>query len=168
SEQISQAGKEASGTSNMKFCLNGSLVVGTMDGANVEIYERVGADNFFLFGMDVEQVTQLWNSHYISSRYYDSDPELKAAIDLIARGEFGDNFFAIIDNLLNADPYMVLADFRSYMDIQTKIDQAYADPLKWAKMCVINIARNGYFSSDRAVQDYINQVWGVAPLAINN
>jgi starch phosphorylase len=164
SEQISQAGKEASGTSNMKFCLNGALAVGTLDGANVEIIERVGADNFYLFGMNVEEVDRLWDSHYISSTFYDNDQRLKAAIDLIGHGEFGDDFLAIIDNLLNADPYMVLADFGSYLKVQSQIDRDVQDSQAWAKKAILNIARCGYFSSDRAIQDYIDKIWRVSPI----
>jgi len=159
SEQISQAGKEASGTSNMKFVMNGSLLVGTLDGANVEIREQIGDDNFFLFGLDVEGVDKLYKSNYKSYKYYESNPQLKAAIDLIASGEFGSTFTGIIDNLLNEDPFMVLADYQAYIDVQKEIDETYSNQDLWTKKTILSIARSGFFSSDRAIKEYNDKIW---------
>ena len=161
-EQISLAGKEASGTSNMKFAINGAVTVGTLDGANVEIRERVGAENFFLFGMKVEDVEKL-DGNYNPRSYYENDPDLKGAIDAIASGVFsyGDpnTYKEFTDNLINKDPFMALADFREYMDIQDKIEAAYQDKQAWTRMGVLNTANSGFFTSDRSIQDYLDRVW---------
>jgi starch phosphorylase len=166
-EQISQAGKEASGTGNMKFALNGALTVGTLDGANVEIRNLVGAENFFLFGMDVNEVTDLYAKGYdtkgLSRGYYESDPDLKQAIDMVADGTFSDGdkdtYKDLVNDWLTKDYFMTLADFRSYMDIQSKIEETYRDEQKWARMAVLNVANSGYFSSDRSIKDYLDRVW---------
>ncbi|OZG50809.1 glycogen phosphorylase [Pseudoscardovia radai] len=166
-EQISQAGKEASGTGNMKFALNGALTVGTLDGANVEIRNLVGAENFFLFGMDVNEVTDLYAKGYdtkgLSRGYYESDPDLKQAIDMVADGTFSngdkDTYKDLVNDWLTKDYFMTLADFRSYMDIQSKIEETYRDEQKWARMAVLNVANSGYFSSDRSIKDYLDRVW---------
>ncbi len=162
-EQISQAGKEASGTSNMKFALNGALTVGTLDGANVEIRERVGADNFFLFGMTVDEVEKMYEQGYDPSKYYEADPRLKAAIDMVADGTFsnGDrNTYApLVSDWLTKDWVMTLADFSAYHDIQADIDALYADQLEWNRKAILNVANSGYFSSDRSIKDYLDRIW---------
>ena len=167
-EQISQAGKEASGTGNMKFALNGALTVGTLDGANVEIRERVGAENFFLFGMTVDQVEDLYDKGYSPAKYYEGDPRLKQAIDLIAGGTFSEgdrNAYApLVADWLTKDYFMTLADFTAYSDIQGEIEKLYRDPLEWNRKALINVANSGYFSSDRAVEDYLRDIWHTGPL----
>ena len=168
-EQISQAGKEASGTGNMKFALNGALTVGTLDGANVEIRERVGADNFFLFGMTVDEVDAQYASGYNPAKYYDADPRLKQAIDMIADGTFsnGDrNAYApLVADWLTKDWFMTLADFTAYTEIQADIEALYRDPLEWNRKALLNVANSGYFSSDRSMRDYMDRIWHTAPLA---
>ncbi|MDD6461171.1 MAG: glycogen/starch/alpha-glucan phosphorylase, partial [Bifidobacteriaceae bacterium] len=171
-EQISQAGKEASGTGNMKFALNGALTVGTLDGANVEIRNLVGAENFFLFGMNVDEVTDLYAKGYdtkgLSRSYYESDPDLKQAIDMVADGTFSngdkDTYKDLVNDWLTKDYFMTLADFRSYMDIQSEIEETYRDEQKWARMAVLNVANSGYFSSDRSIEDYLERVWMTGPM----
>ena len=173
-EQISQAGKEASGTGNMKFALNGALTVGTLDGANVEIRERVGAENFFLFGMTVDEVEKLYAEGYDhggSRKYYESDPRLKTAVDMVADGTFSNGDKSVYEPLVNDwlthDYFMAMADFSSYMDIQAQIEETYRDPMKWARMAVLNVANSGYFSSDRSIEDYLDRIWhtGALPTA---
>lgn len=170
SEQISTAGKEASGTGNMKFALNGALTIGTLDGANVEIREEVGAENFFLFGLTADEVYAKKAAGYKPMDYYYSNPELKLVIDRIASGFFshGDaNLFkAIVDNLLYGDPYMLLADYQSYIDCQEQVSQAYRDQDHWTRMSILNVARMGKFSSDRSIRDYCEDIWKVQPVAI--
>ena len=168
-EQISQAGKEASGTGNMKFALNGALTVGTLDGANVEIRERVGAENFFLFGMTVDEVEKKYAEGYNPASYYEADPRLKQAIDLVADGTFsnGDRnaYSPLVADWLTKDWFMTLADFSAYMDIQSEIEALYADELEWNRKAVLNVANSGYFSSDRSMEDYLERIWHTAPLA---
>lgn len=168
-EQISQAGKEASGTGNMKFALNGALTVGTLDGANVEIREKVGAENFFLFGMTVDEVEKLYAEDYDPAKYYEADPRLKHAIDLVANGTFsnGDrNVYApLVADWLTKDWFMALADFSSYADIQAQIEKLYRDPLEWNRKALLNVANSGYFSSDRSMEDYLERIWHTGPLA---
>jgi starch phosphorylase len=170
SEQISTAGKEASGTGNMKFAMNGALTIGTLDGANVEILEEVGAENFFLFGMTAEEVYAKRAAGYNPMEYYESDPELKLVLDRVASGFFshGDvNLFKpLIDNLLYSDPYFLLADYRSYVDCQDRVSLAYRDPDHWTRMSILNTARMGKFSSDRSIQDYCDDIWKVHPIKI--
>lgn len=170
SEQVSLAGKEASGTGNMKFALNGALTIGTLDGANIEIREEVGADNFFLFGMKVPEVEALQASGYHPRDYYEHDAELKQAMDFLANGYFshGDTalFRPLVMNLLEADPYMVMADYRSYMDCQTQISNCYRERAKWTRMSILNVARMGKFSSDRAIREYVENIWKIAPVDI--
>ena len=165
SEQISLAGKEASGTGNMKFALNGALTVGTDDGANVEIRKLVGDDNFFLFGMTEPEAEALLAKGYSPSSFYESNADLKAAIDLIASGAFSEDnpasFESVVSNLLYEDRFMVLADYESYIDVQAKVDAKYANQDAWTRSAILNIARCGYFSSDRAMRDYIARIWGV-------
>ena len=163
SEQISLAGKEASGTGNMKFALNGALTIGTDDGANVEIRRLVGDENFFLFGMSEPEVAQVQAQGYTPSAYYESNPALRRAIDLIASGQFTDDsrdaVGPIIGDLLSNDRFLVLADFQSYVDAQSRVDAAYRDVEGWTRSAILNVARCGYFSSDRSMQDYIDRVW---------
>ncbi len=163
SEQISLAGMEASGTGNMKFALNGALTIGTDDGANVEIRRLVGDDHFFLFGMLEPEVAELQASGYRPSSYYETNPTLKSAIDLIASGAFsgGDRqtFEPLVSNLLYEDRFMSLADFQSYLDAQTRVETAYADTEGWTRSAILNVARSGYFSSDRSMRDYLTRIW---------
>jgi starch phosphorylase len=170
SEQISLAGKEASGTGNMKFQMNGALTIGTLDGANVEMRDEVGDENFFLFGMTAPEVQDLRRAGYRPRAYYDANPHLREVIDLIASGFFskGDRevFRPLVDHLLNHDEYMLLADFQSYIDCQEKVSQAYLDPDHWSRMSILNVARSGFFSSDRAICEYCNEIWKVKPVRI--
>jgi len=171
SEQISTAGKEASGTGNMKFALNGALTIGTLDGANVEIREEVGAENFFLFGLTVEQVAALRKGGYAPWEYYRNDRRIKAVLDALAgdvfsRGEPG-VFRPVVESLLNGgDPYMVLADYAAYCACQEEVERAYRDPERWARMAILNVARSGKFSSDRTIREYAEQIWGVEPVHV--
>ncbi|WP_454116827.1 glycogen/starch/alpha-glucan phosphorylase [Microbacterium aurum] len=167
SEQISLAGKEASGTGNMKFALNGALTIGTDDGANVEIRQLVGDDNFFLFGMSEPEVEDLWARGYKPAEFYQRDDNLRHAIDLIASGAFsgGDRsvFEPIVSNLLYDDRFMVLADYSSYVAAQERVDAAYADQDAWTHAAILNVARCGFFSSDRSMRDYIDRIWHTPP-----
>ena len=170
SEQISTAGKEASGTGNMKFSLNGALTIGTLDGANVEIRDRVGAENFFLFGLTAPQVADLKASGYNPWDYYTGNPELKQVIDLINSGFFSrgnqDLFKPLVDALVYSDPYLLLADYQSYIDCQQQVDAAFKDPQNWTRMSILNTARMGYFSSDRSIQNYCNTIWHIDPVHV--
>ena len=167
SEQISLAGKEASGTGNMKFAMNGALTIGTLDGANVEIRAEVGAENFFLFGLTTPEVAKLQAQGYRPRDWYQADPELKAAIDLIDLGFFshGDTelFRPLTHNLLEQDPFMVLVDFRAYADRQAEVAAIWREPAEWARRSILNVARMGKFSSDRAIQEYSDRIWRVKP-----
>jgi len=168
SEQISTAGKEASGTGNMKFAMNGALTIGTLDGANVEIREAVGQENFFLFGLTAEQVGQLKVNGYRPRSIYESNPELREAIDLIASGFFSngdrDLFRPLVESLLNRDDYMLLADYQSYMDCQHRVSEAFHDRKNWTRMSILNSARVGRFSSDRSIREYCRDIWNVSPI----
>ncbi|MBD2109443.1 glycogen/starch/alpha-glucan phosphorylase [Nodosilinea sp. FACHB-13] len=170
SEQISTAGKEASGTGNMKFSMNGALTIGTLDGANVEIRELVGDENFFLFGLVTEEVMALKARGYNPWDYYNSNPQLKGVIDLINCGYFakGDSelFKPLIDNLLLHDPYLLLADYQPYIDAQDRASAAYQDQENWSRMSIINAVRMGKFSSDRSIREYCKQIWHVKPVQI--
>src|SRR3989449_986990 len=163
SEQISTAGKEASGTGNMKFALNGALTIGTLDGANVEIREEVGADNFFLFGLTASQVSELQRRGYRPRDHYEQNPELKAVLDLINSGffepEHPDLFKPLIYSLLEQDTYMLLADFQSYAECQERVDKTFLDPDRWTRMAILNIAHMGKFSSDRSISEYTERMW---------
>lgn len=168
SEQISTAGKEASGTGNMKFSLNGALTIGTLDGANIEIREEVGEENFFLFGLDTEQVQQLKTDGYSPQSYYQSNAELKQAIDMINRGFFSpaghtDLFMPLIGSLLHHDEYMLMADYQSYLECQQRVSQVYQDSQQWTKTAILNVARMGKFSSDRAIREYCSKIWHIEP-----
>lgn len=168
SEQISLAGKEASGTGNMKLALNGALTIGTDDGANVEIRQLVGDDDFFLFGMTEPEVEARWAAGYRPAELYQSDERLRHAMDFIASGAFsgGDRsvFEPIVSNLLYDDRFMVLGDFSSYVAAQERVDAAYADREAWTRSAILNVARCGYFSSDRAVRDYLDRIWHATPV----
>ncbi len=170
SEQISTAGFEASGTGNMKFAMNGALTIGTLDGANVEIREEVGADNFFLFGLDADEVANLKASGYNPRHYYEQNEDLRTVIDLIGSGIFssGDTelFKPLTENLLNQDRFMVLADYQSYVDCQEEVSKAYQDQDRWVRMSILNAARMGKFSSDRSIQEYCDQIWHIKPVPV--
>lgn len=171
SEQISLAGTEASGTGNMKFALNGALTIGTMDGANIEIHDCVGKDNIFIFGMNVDEVTQLRNSGYDPGAFIAQNPYLRRALELIRDNFFTpgepDIFRPIIDSF-NYDTYMVAADFASYMETQKKIADLYRDPVKWQEKCLHNIAKMGMFSSDRSIRDYAEKIWNIKPVSVKS
>lgn len=169
SEQISIAGKEASGTGNMKFMINGAVTLGTMDGANVEINEAVGNENMFIFGMSSDEVRDLYNKGYDSAKYYSSDYRIKRVIDGMRQGIGGVKFGAIADNLVLgnhgiADPYMCLADFDSYSKAQKRVNDTYTDKKTFDKMSLMNIANAGFFSADRAVKEYADRIWNVRPI----
>jgi starch phosphorylase len=170
SEQISTAGMEASGTGNMKFMVNGAVTIGTLDGANVEIREEAGADNFFLFGLTVEQVQRVRHEGYRPTRALERNPELAEALEMIAGGTFshGDTeiFRPLIDNLRNSDPFLVLADYADYVACQERVGSAWQNGEHWARMSILNTARSGKFSSDRAVREYCDDIWNVKPLRI--
>ena len=170
SEQVSQAGKEASGTGNMKFSMNGALTIGTLDGANVEIREEVGADNFFLFGLNVEEVMELQSSGYAPRDYYDKNEELKAAVDLMSCGHFShgdcDLFRPLVDSLLHDDQYTLFADYQDYIDCQQRVNETFTDQDRWTRMAILNVARMGKFSSDRSITDYSKKIWDVAPFPV--
>jgi len=170
SEQISLAGLEASGTGNMKFAMNGALTLGTLDGANVEIREEVGADNFFLFGLTSQEVEQKKAAGYPPRVFYESNPELREIVDSLAGGEFshGDRslFEPLVQSLLTSDPYMLFADYQSYIDSQDRIAQVYKDTDHWTHMSILNVARIGKFSSDRAIRDYCSEIWKTWPVKI--
>ena len=164
SEQISLAGKEASGTSNMKFMINGAVTLGTLDGANVEIGERVGDDNIFIFGLKTEEVERAWRSGYNSTTIYTHNDKIKRVVDRLRVGFDGESFSDIADYLIAAsynvsDPYMCLLDFDDYVRAATDMDAAYADKSRWNKMALINIAQSGIFSSDRSIADYAKNIW---------
>ena len=163
SEQISTAGKEASGTGNMKFQMNGALTIGTLDGANVEIRDLVGAENFFLFGKNEEEIGELQKNHYDPQHYIGT--ELGEAIRLIEGGHFSagdrDMFSPLINNLKNHDPFFVMADFEDYINAQDKVSQAWTNKDTWNRMSLLNIARSGFFSSDRSIKDYCDRIWNI-------
>jgi starch phosphorylase len=167
SEQISTAGKEASGTGNMKFSMNGALTIGTLDGANVEIRDAVGAENFFLFGLTAQEVAGLKASGYRPRGHYESNAELREAIDRIGSGAFsnGDRelFRPLVETLLQGDEYMLMADFQAYLDCQDRVGRAWLDPARWTRMAILNAARVGRFSSDRSIREYCEKIWHVAP-----
>jgi starch phosphorylase len=171
SEQISTAGKEASGTGNMKFAMNGALTIGTLDGANIEIREEVGAENFFLFGLSAAEVYALKTQGYQPMDYYNANQGLRDVIDLIRSGYFsrGDTelFRPLIDGLLHQDPYLLLADFQSYVECQAKVSAAFGDAEHWTRMSILNTARSGKFSSDRTIREYCAEIWDVEPVPIH-
>ena len=169
SEQISTAGKEASGTGNMKFSMNGALTIGTLDGANVEIRDAVGHENFFLFGLTADEVGRRRADGYTPRAIYESNAELREAVDLIASGAFsgGDRemFRPLIDSLLTHDDYMLFADYQAYVDCQQRVSELYGDPRRWTEMSIRNVARVGHFSSDRSILEYCREIWHVGPVS---
>lgn len=171
SEQISTAGKEASGTGNMKFALNGAITIGTLDGANVEIREAVGAENFFLFGLTAQEVFALKAKGYNPRSYYNTNAELRGVIGRIASGYFSpedpDLFQPLVEALMNQDEYLLFADYQSYIECQERVSQTYRDPKNWTRMSILNVARTGHFSSDRTIQEYCKDIWNVEPVKIN-
>lgn len=170
SEQISTAGKEASGTGNMKFALNGALTIGTLDGANIEIREEVGEQNFFLFGLTAAEVARKKFEGYRPYDYYWQNQELQEVIDQISHGVFSNGnkelFKPMVDSLITRDDYMLFADFESYCDCQDKVGSAYKDEDNWTKMSILNVSRMGKFSSDRSIAEYCKEIWKVEPVAI--
>ena len=150
--------------------MNGALTIGTLDGANIEIREEVGPENFFLFGLTAEEVYNLKSSGYNPRDYYESNEELREAIDLISSGFFsgGDSnlFKPLVDNLLHHDEYLVLADYQSYIDCQEQVSQAYRDQQEWTRMSILNVARMGKFSSDRSMREYSEKIWRVEPTPV--
>jgi starch phosphorylase len=170
SEQISTAGKEASGTGNMKLALNGALTIGTLDGANVEILEEVGAENIFIFGLVVEEVAALVKKGYKPQDFYNANDELRAVVDWV-----GSNYFTpdepgclnmLRDNLIHSDPFLALADFQAYSDAHKKVDAAFKDRARWAKMAILNTACMGKFSSDRTIAQYASEIWKLDPVRV--
>jgi starch phosphorylase len=170
SEQISTAGMEASGTGNMKLAMNGALTIGTLDGANIEIRDAVGAENFFLFGLTAEEVLAKRASGYVGRSAYDEDADLRGAIDLVASGFFSpedrDLFKPLVDSVLGHDEYLLAADYAAYAACQRDVAAAYADEDAWSRKCALNIARVGSFSSDRTVREYARDIWGVSPVDV--
>jgi starch phosphorylase len=165
SEQISTAGKEASGTGNMKFSLNGALTIGTLDGANVEIREEVGAENFFLFGLSAAEVTDLKARGYRPRDHYESNPELREVVDFIDSGALADGnkglFRGLVGNLLDHDPYLVFADYSSYLEAQGRVGALWKDEQAWTRRSILNSARVGKFSSDRSIREYCGRIWNI-------
>ena len=165
SEQISMAGKEASGTGNMKFAMNGALTIGTLDGANIEIRERVGADNFFLFGLNTDEVKSLKASGYRPLDYISQNEALSRAIELISSGFFSPDdhsrFAPVVESLVNHDPYLICADFEDYVRAHGEVDDTFSQPIDWQQRVVHNIGNMGYFSSDRTIAEYGEEIWGV-------
>ena len=172
SEQISTAGMEASGTGNMKFALNGAVTIGTLDGANIEIRDEVGAENFFLFGLTAPEVHQLKERGYRPRDHYESNPRLKEAVDQIGAGYFSPDdpalFQPLVNSLLGCDPFLLLADYAAYIDCQEQVNRAYRDPESWTRRSILNTARIGYFSSDRSIREYCERIWQVKaePIAL--
>jgi len=170
SEQISTAGKEASGTGNMKFSMNGALTIGTLDGANVEIREAVGEENFFLFGLTADQVAETWARGYNPREVHDQNAQIQAIFEVLNSGLFshGDRalFRPLVDNLLNHDPYLLLGDFQSYVDCQERVSHCWQNQADWDRKSVLNVARISRFSSDRAIREYAEDIWRVQPLEV--
>ena len=170
SEQISTAGKEASGTGNMKFMLNGALTIGTLDGANVEIREEAGADNFFLFGLTAAEVERVKREGYRPADYVEGNAELRAVLELIGSGHLshGDTevFRPVIENLTQSDPFLVLADYGAYVACQEQVSLRWQDTECWTRMSIFNTARSGKFSSDRAIAEYCEEIWNVQPVTV--
>ncbi|HKR44113.1 MAG TPA: glycogen/starch/alpha-glucan phosphorylase [Paraburkholderia sp.] len=171
SEQISTAGKEASGTGNMKFMMNGALTIGTLDGANVEIREEAGDENFFLFGLTAEQVEDVKREGYRPAQYVEGNAELRDVLDLIAGGYFsrGDQqvLRPLVENLMRVDPFLVLADYADYVACQERVSDVWKDEARWTRMSILNTARSGKFSSDRAIGEYCERIWKIAPVRID-
>ena len=173
SEQISLAGKEASGTGNMKFMINGALTVGTLDGANVEMLEQAGRDNMYIFGLNANEVSELWSKGYNPVSYYHNNERLKKVVDCFNRGFSGQSFSNIYDYLLigqrgTADPYMCLADFDSYMLCKDRVIRDYNDREKWNRMSLMNIAGAGKFSADRSIEEYAKRIWKLSKVTLES
>ena len=172
SEQISTAGMEASGTGNMKFALNGALTIGTLDGANIEIRQAVGAENFFLFGLKAEQVREIRQRGYQPRAIYEQNAELRGVIDLITSGALSKSdsnlFRPLVENLLGPDPFMLLADYPDYIACQEQVSKLWDRPTAWNRMSILNVARMGYFSSDRSIREYCEKIWQVKPVPVND
>lgn len=170
SEQISLAGMEASGTGNMKFMMNGALTIGTLDGANVEMLQEVGLENFFIFGLTSEQVQER-EGHYSPLWHYEHDPETREALDLIASGHFNSHesniFQPIVDMLLKVDRYMHLADLKSYSDTHERAQLLYQDQEAWLRKAILNVAYSGKFSSDRTILEYATEIWNIKAVPAN-
>jgi starch phosphorylase len=170
SEQISTAGKEASGTGNMKFQMNGALTIGTLDGANIEIREEVGEENFFLFGLTAQEVAEVKRKGYRPTEYVEKSPELEGVIKLIDSGFFSPEqptlYKDLVANLLTHDPYLLCADFDAYVACQDRASRAYLDQDTWAKMAIMNIAKSGKFSSDRTILEYAREIWSAQPVRV--
>ncbi len=168
SEQISTAGTEASGTGNMKLALNGALTIGTMDGANVEIHTEVGDENIFIFGHTVDELEEIKQKGYHPRDYYEANNELKRVINMIGSGFFSpeepNRYQAIVDNLLNHDPYMLLADYGAYIAAQERVDTLFLQPEQWSHKAILNVAQLGHFSSDRTIREYAKQIWNIHPV----
>jgi starch phosphorylase len=172
SQQISTAGKEASGTGNMKLALNGAVTIGTLDGANIEIAEEVGNDNIFIFGKTVEQVNETLNKGYNPYDYYYNNKEIKAVLDWLDSDYFTPGQPGALSPLKQSmldggDPYLVLADFESYSEANVKLDEAYKDKARWAKMAILNTAKMGKFTSDRSIEDYVEKIWKLNKSAVS-
>jgi starch phosphorylase len=170
SEQISTAGKEASGTGNMKFSMNGALTIGTLDGANIEIREAVGAENFFLFGCTAEQIEVLGREGRSPMSFVENNPELQEVIQLIRSGLFsrGDSglFQPLVDSLVHHDAFFVFADCASYFACQQDVAKGFQDQEKWSRMSILNTARMGWFSSDRSIREYCDDIWDISPVTV--
>jgi starch phosphorylase len=171
SEQISTAGKEASGTGNMKFMMNGALTIGTLDGANIEIREEVGDDNFFLFGLTEDEVEDL-RHHYDPVNMINQDEDLQRVMNLLECGHFNQFEPGIFDDVINSikssgDPWMTIADFRSFVNAQKRVEAAYQDKDLWTRMSIINTANSGKFSTDRTIKNYSDEIWNLEPVAIS-
>jgi len=172
SEQISTAGKEASGTGNMKLMMNGAITIGTLDGANIEIREEVGDDNFFLFGLTEVEVQAL-EGNYNPQSYLDTDEDLRRVMNLLECGHFNQFEPGIFDDVINSvksgnDQWKTFADFRSFIDAQRQVEIAYQDQDRWTKMSILNCASSGKFSTDRTITDYNNDIWKLTPVQIDN
>ena len=170
SEQISTAGMEASGTGNMKFSMNGALTIGTLDGANIEIREAVGAENFFLFGHTATEIQALAQEGGSPASFIEDNAELQEVIQLIRSGLFShgdcDLFEPLLDSLLHNDPFHVFADYAAYIECQQQISQVFRDEEAWARMSILNTARMGWFSSDRSIREYCDSIWKVSPVSV--
>jgi starch phosphorylase len=170
SEQISLAGKEASGTGNMKFAMNGALTIGTLDGANIEIREEAGEENFFLFGLTADEGQTMKAAGYNPRSVYESDEELRCCVDSLISGQFSSGdpelFRPLYESLLNRDEYMSLADYKSYIECQDRVSVAYRDRARWTRMSILNVARMGKFSSDRSIREYCSDIWRTWPVKI--
>ncbi len=171
SQQISTAGKEASGTGNMKFMMNGAITLGTLDGANVEINDAVGSDNDVIFGLNEEEVRATLFNGYNAWDEYNSNPEIKAVVDSFVDGTwgYGDDFKVIFNELMyRNDEYLLLKDFKAYVEAQHKVEELYKDRSNWAKICLVNIAKSGYFSSDRTIKEYASDIWKIDSIDVKN